>query len=201
MKVSSVAFKLVLILSVSLFFHAALFGNSDNEGQCCIFNNRGIVCANVCTNIFHSKSYHHYHTFLVFFIALICCNIFYGKYDTFLKFLDDNCRHIFIYSEADSGLVKLVVITNVFFNKQQDEIEIKLFVCVKQKTFLCMVYAKREKRPLQKTKFSVKFPSRQILVPGTSRGRSSPTSLERPLKILFDYPGDVLKWHPGDVLI
>ena len=34
---------------------------------------------------------------------------------------------------ADSGLVKLVVMTtNVFFNKQQHEIEIKRFMCVKQ---------------------------------------------------------------------
>ena len=34
---------------------------------------------------------------------------------------------------ADSGLVKLVVMTtNVFFNKQQYEIEIKRFMCVKQ---------------------------------------------------------------------
>ena len=34
-------------------------------------------------------------------------------------------------TEADSGLVKLVVMTNVFFNKQQDEIEIKRFIFVK----------------------------------------------------------------------
>ena len=34
-------------------------------------------------------------------------------------------------SEADSGLVKLVVMTNVFFNKQQDEIEIKRFIFLK----------------------------------------------------------------------
>ena len=53
------------------------------------------------------------------------------------------------------------------------------------------------------------LPSRQILVPKTSRGRPSPTSPERPLKILFDRPGyvpicnpgDVLNWRPGDVLI
>ena len=47
------------------------------------------------------------------------------------------------------------------------------------------------------------------LVPRTSRGRSPPTSPGRPLKILFDHPGDVPNWHPrgvskwrpGDVLI
>ena len=52
-------------------------------------------------------------------------------------------------------------------------------------------------------------PSRQILVPRTSRGRPPPTSPGRPLKILFDHlgdvpiwrPGDVLKWRPGEVLI
>ena len=43
-------------------------------------------------------------------------------------------------------------------------------------------------------------PSRQILVPRTSRGRPPPTSPGRPLKILFDRPGDVPIWHPGDVL-
>ena len=35
-------------------------------------------------------------------------------------------------SEADSGLVKLVVMTNIFFKNQQHEIKIKLFICVKQ---------------------------------------------------------------------
>ena len=35
--------------------------------------------------------------------------------------------------EVDSGLVKLVVMTNVFFNNQQDEIKIKRFIRVKQK--------------------------------------------------------------------
>ena len=52
-------------------------------------------------------------------------------------------------------------------------------------------------------------PSRQILVPRTSRGRPPLMSRGRPLKILFDRPGDVpirlprdiLKWRPGDVLI
>ena len=40
--------------------------------------------------------------------------------------------------------------------------------------------------------FPVKLdPSRQILVPRTSQGRSPPTSAGRPLKILFDHPGDV----------
>ena len=37
----------------------------------------------------------------------------------------------------------------------------------------------------------VMVPSRQILVPRTSRGRPSPTSPGRPLKILFVHPGDV----------
>ena len=44
--------------------------------------------------------------------------------------------------EADSGLVKLVVMTNIFFNNQQHEIKIN-----------------NENRPLQKTKFSLKFSS------------------------------------------
>ena len=54
-----------------------------------------------------------------------------------------------------------------------------------------------------------KFPSRQILVPRTSRGLPPPTSPGRSLKILFDRSrdvpirrhGDVLKWRLGDVLI
>ena len=33
--------------------------------------------------------------------------------------------------EADSGLIKLVVMTNVFFNNQQHEIEIKRFMRIK----------------------------------------------------------------------
>ena len=36
-----------------------------------------------------------------------------------------------IIQEADSGLVKLVVMTNVFFNKQQNETKIKPFIFVK----------------------------------------------------------------------
>ena len=43
-------------------------------------------------------------------------------------------------------------------------------------------------------------PSRQILVPRTSRGHPPPTSPGRPLKILFDHSGDVLIWRPGYVL-
>ena len=35
-------------------------------------------------------------------------------------------------TEADSGLVKLVVMNNVFFNNQQHEIKTKRFICVKQ---------------------------------------------------------------------
>ena len=35
-------------------------------------------------------------------------------------------------TEADSGLVKLVGMTNVFFNNQQHEIKTKQFICVKQ---------------------------------------------------------------------
>ena len=37
----------------------------------------------------------------------------------------------------------------------------------------------------------MKPPSRQILVHRTSRGRPPPTSPGRPLKVLFDHPGDV----------
>ena len=37
----------------------------------------------------------------------------------------------------------------------------------------------------------IALPSRQILVPRTSRGRPSPTSPGRPLTVLFDHPGDV----------
>ena len=36
-----------------------------------------------------------------------------------------------VISEADSGLVKVVVMTNVFFNNQEHEIEIKWFICLK----------------------------------------------------------------------
>ena len=35
-------------------------------------------------------------------------------------------------AEADSGLVKLVMMTNAFFNNQQHEINTKRFICVKQ---------------------------------------------------------------------
>ena len=46
-----------------------------------------------------------------------------------------NCmRHWHSTPEEDSGLVKLVVMTNIFFNNQQHEINIKLFICVKQIT-------------------------------------------------------------------
>ena len=34
-------------------------------------------------------------------------------------------------SEADSGFLKLVVMTNVFFNNQPHEIKIKRSICVK----------------------------------------------------------------------
>ena len=47
-------------------------------------------------------------------------------------------RHMIL--EADSGLVKLVVvITNVFFNKQQQKVEIKWFIFVKyiKSRFFC----------------------------------------------------------------
>ena len=44
------------------------------------------------------------------------------------------------------------------------------------------------------------YPSRQILVLGTSRGRPPPTSPGSPPKILFDRPGDVPIWRPGDIL-
>ena len=70
------------------------------------------------------------------------------------------------YSETDSGLVKLVVMANVFFNNQQHEIKARQFICVKQikssffsnngNQLFCSIYVKRENQPLQKTKFSVK---------------------------------------------
>ena len=37
-----------------------------------------------------------------------------------------------VSSEADSGLAKLVVMTNDFFNNQQHEIKTRQFICVKQ---------------------------------------------------------------------
>ena len=36
-------------------------------------------------------------------------------------------------AEADSGLVKFVVMTHVFLNNQQYEIKIKRLICVKHK--------------------------------------------------------------------
>ena len=39
---------------------------------------------------------------------------------------------MFSLPEADSGLVKLVMMTNVFFNNQQHEVKIKQFKYVKQ---------------------------------------------------------------------
>ena len=46
-------------------------------------------------------------------------------------------RHVI--PKADSGLVKLVIMTNVFFNKQQHKIEIKRFILVKyiKSRFFC----------------------------------------------------------------
>ena len=52
-------------------------------------------------------------------------------------------------------------------------------------------------------------PTRQILVPGASRGRPPLASSRRPLKILFDRlpdvpirrPRDVMKWRSRDILI
>ena len=35
-------------------------------------------------------------------------------------------------TEPDSGLIKLVVMTNIFFNNHQHEIKTKCFICVKQ---------------------------------------------------------------------
>ena len=57
--------------------------------------------------------------------------------------------------------------------------------------------------------FWIYLPSWQILVTRTFQGCPTPTSPGRPLKILFDHPGDIpiwrpgdiLKWRPGDVLI
>ena len=49
--------------------------------------------------------------------------------------------------------------------------------------------------------YTLFLPSRQILIPGTSRGRPPLTSPWRPLKILFDRPRDVPIWCPGDVPI
>ena len=39
---------------------------------------------------------------------------------------------IFGFSDAGSGLVKFVVMTNVFFNNQQDEIKVKWLICIKE---------------------------------------------------------------------
>ena len=39
---------------------------------------------------------------------------------------------VYIIPEADSGLVKLVVMTNIFFNNQQHEIKTRRFTCVQQ---------------------------------------------------------------------
>ena len=39
---------------------------------------------------------------------------------------------ISIITEVDLRLVKLVVMTNIFFNNQQHEIKAKQFICVKQ---------------------------------------------------------------------
>ena len=44
--------------------------------------------------------------------------------------------------------------------------------------------------------FSDVLPSRQVLVPRTSRGRRLATSPGRPLKIIFHCAGDVPIWRP-----
>ena len=71
---------------------------------------------------------------------------------------------------------------NIFLWKEFDNF--MPFWCTKCCTFL---------------KMAQNLPSRQILVPRTSRGRPPPTSPGRPLKILFDRPGDVLIWRSRDV--
>ena len=89
----------------------------------------------------------------------------FGKNVLFLKMFKN-----VLLSEADSGLVKLVMMTNIFFNNQEHKIKIKRFVCVKrikacffsvtaEVNVLFIVYVKRENRPIQKSKFPVKFSS------------------------------------------
>ena len=50
------------------------------------------------------------------------------------KIIKKHIKHLYVDPdpEADSGLVKLVVMTNVFFNNQQHEIETRQFICMKQ---------------------------------------------------------------------
>ena len=75
----------------------------------------------------------------------------------------------YFYTEADLELVKLVVMRNVFFNKQQHEIEIKRFIFVKyiKPRSFCNSC---EGPSLQKTKFSNKFDSSaQVKVRGLRR--------------------------------
>ena len=79
------------------------------------------------------------------------------------------CCSVIWFSGADSGLVKLVLMTTTNnFNNQQHKTKIKRFFCVKDITISFftnswnqrfILYAKRENRPLQKTKFPLKFSS------------------------------------------
>ena len=85
----------------------------------------------------------------------------------------------FLNAEVDSGFVKLVVMTNVFFNNPQQEIKTKRFICVKQIkssffsnmeiNILFIVYVKRENRPLQETEFSVKTKQLSLASSGVKR--------------------------------
>ena len=57
-------------------------------------------------------------------IFVLSCN----KIQLFTKTSNKNLIH----SETDSGLVKLLVMTNVFFNNQPHKIKTERFICFKQ---------------------------------------------------------------------
>ena len=87
-----------------------------------------------------------FYTFFIrifFFICILFIRILFTCV-LFIRILSSLVYFLFVYSfvyffhsftsETDLGLVKLVMMTNIFFNNQQHEIRIKQFICVQIKS-------------------------------------------------------------------
>ena len=87
-----------------------------------------VIDIDLSNMLLNEKSYKTYENILIYDIS----------YRTFMgsKPLRIRLKQIDLSkSEADSGLVNLVGMTNVFFNNQRHEIKTKQFICVKQIKF------------------------------------------------------------------
>ena len=68
-----------------------------------------------------------------FFFLSSIDNIFMKQWvKTVVKLVRQTTKQLLTTAEADSGLAKLVVKTNVFFNNQQHEIKTRQFIYVKK---------------------------------------------------------------------